>query len=391
MIFKLALKNIIGYGWRSLINIFILFIILTGMIWMDAMYYSWLRLARTQQQEWEYASGILRAKSWDQYDVFSWETSYAPIPEQVKPLVKKGEAVPILLSPAVLYPGGRMVSAVVKGIPRNQTLLKFPSDKLVEQSPGYTPALIGKQMAKSSRLAAGDIVTMRIKDSEGAYNTLDLEIVEVIDNPVPTMDMGTIWIDLEELQNVKLLPGMATSISSHSDTLAEVNDPEFQYLTPKELFAFLDEIMKTENFSKYMIYGLLMFLAMIAVFDSQALAVFKRRKEIGTFAALGMTKGQIIRLFTAEGVLYFLFAIVMTAVLGFPLFWYFATTGYVLPSGYDDFAIAGMTDAIRFSYPPTLVLSVIFWVGLITTVVSWLPARKIANMKPTDALRGKVN
>jgi ABC-type lipoprotein release transport system permease subunit len=43
---------------------------------------------------------------------------------------------------------------------------------------------------------------------------------------------------------------------------------------------------------------------MIAIFDTQVLSLFKRRKEIGTLSALGMTQQQIIGLFTVEGLLY---------------------------------------------------------------------------------------
>jgi len=42
MIFKLALRNIIGNGWRSLINMAVIAIIFIGMVWMEAMYHSWI-------------------------------------------------------------------------------------------------------------------------------------------------------------------------------------------------------------------------------------------------------------------------------------------------------------------------------------------------------------
>jgi ABC-type lipoprotein release transport system permease subunit len=389
MILKLALKNIIGYGWRSLINMVIIALMVVGMIWMEAMYYSWLKLAKTQQQEWEYGQGMFQVESYDPYDAFTWEDAHEPT-GALEPAIEAGKAVPVLLSPGVIYPHQRMISAIVKGIPREQKMLRFPSGKLVSQGDGYVPAIIGKAMAKSSRLREGDVFTLRVKDSNGAFNTLDLKLAMIVDNPVPSMDIGTIWIDLDTLRELKQLPGMATTVAVGDPSLAELKAEGYEFTPVAKLFKNFDDIMKTENFSKYMIYGLLMFLAMLAIFDTQALALFKRRKEIGTFAALGMTKRQIMALFTVEGTLYTIFGIILAGILGFPMFYYFAVYGFKLPEGYDDFGIGGFNEPIHYKYPPEVYLGVIFWVVLITVVVSWLAARRIARMKVTEALKGKV-
>lgn len=390
MLIKLALRNIIGYGWRSLINMMIIAIILIGMVWMEAMYYSWISLGKTQSRQWEYLVGLFQVEGYDPFDAFTWEDSHAPVPPQLETAVASGGAIPVLLSPGVIYPRQKMISALVRGIPAGQRLLKFPTQALRDSVDGYPTALIGKAMAKSSRLEEGDVFTLRVKDSSGAFNTVDLRLDSVLDIPVPNLDIATVWVDLEVLRGLKQLPEAATNIAFEDPALANVAIPGFRFIGEKEYFRSYDEIMKTENFSKYMIYALLMFLAMIAIFDTQALALFKRRKEIGTLAALGMTKGQIIRLFTLEGGLNSLFGCLLGAVLGFPLFYYFAVHGYKLPEGYDDFGIAGFSEPILYKYPPEIVLGVFFWIMLITVAVSWLAARRISRLKPTEALKGKA-
>jgi ABC-type lipoprotein release transport system permease subunit len=389
MIFRLAFRNIIGNGWRSLINVVIIALILLGMIFMEAYYNSWLIQAKTLQLDWEYASGMLRVKSYDPYDAFSWEKSHAPIPDNCKELIAKGEAVPVLFSPAVAYAGGSMIPVMAKGIPYDQSLLKFPSSKLGFAGSFNTPAIIGQNMAQSTKLSIGDIFTMRVKDAEGAFTTLDLEIVDVIRNPVPSMDDGIIWLDLGDLQDAKMMPGETTTIVSRDPRLSSMGSADYTYLTVDDLFYDLNEMMKTEDASKYLIYMLLMFLVAIAIFDTQTLALFKRRREIGTLSALGMTKGQIISLFTTEGIVYYLFGVVMAAILGMPFFWYLAVKGFYLPNTYDQFGIAGFTEVIYFSYPASIIFSVLAWVLLLVAISSWIPARKIAAMKPTDALRGR--
>jgi len=42
------------------------------------------------------------------------------------------------------------------------------------------------------------------------------------------------------------------------------------------------------------------------------------------------------------------------------------------------------------TYSPALVVGTILFIVIAATVVSYLPARKISKLNPTDALKGKV-
>ncbi|HPF08323.1 MAG TPA: FtsX-like permease family protein [Candidatus Cloacimonadota bacterium] len=391
MILRLAFRNIINNGWRSLINVVVISIVLIIMVWMQAMYYSWIRLAEIQQSEWEYGEGMLRVRAYDPYDAFSFEDSYAPVPGELKPGIESGEVVPVLLAPASIYPQGRMMGAIVKGMPQQQNILSFPSHRLESGSSDLTPVVIGQAMAKSSRLEAGDVFTIRIRDISGVYNAIDAIVDTVLFIPAPTADVGTIWVNLTELQRIRGAEDMASYFIFDEGKYRSFSNQDFRYIDRDEYFADLYQMLANERFQQVLMYALLVFLAMIAVFDTQALAVFKRRREIGTLAALGFTKGRIALLFTLEGTLYTMFAFILTPILGFPLFWYFASIGFKIPKGFDDFAIQGMTDTIKFKYPMHEIAIVFLVILVFTAIVSWLPTRRIARLNPVDALRGKVN
>lgn len=389
MIFKLAFRNIIGYGWRSLINVLILSLVLIGLVWMIALWSSWISLAKTQQRDWEYGSGILRVRSYDPLDMFTWEKAYAPLPDAAAGAEASGLAVPVLFSPGVVYSRGRMLNIVVKGIPASQKLLSLPSASLQGSDGRGIPALIGKAMAKSSKLGKGDVFTLRIKDSSGAFNALDLSVADVMNCPVPSLDINTVWVDLAALREAKGLETEATVIVLGETSLKDMQDSQFRFIDSREFFADIDQMVKTKAGGQSFFFLLLIGLAMLAVFDTQALAVFKRRKEIGTLASLGFTKGQIIRLFTLEGAIYMLLAMLCTLVLGFPLFRYFAVSGFTLPGGGEGFGVAGFDEPLKFVYPPGLIILTLVLMFGFTVFVSWLPARRISRLSPTDALRGK--
>ena len=56
------------------------------------------------------------------------------------------------------------------------------------------------------------------------------------------------------------------------------------------LLKSITDLIKMKSVSGYVLYIILMSLAMLAIFDTQVLSIFRRQKEIGTYIALGMTR-----------------------------------------------------------------------------------------------------
>ena len=60
-----------------------------------------------------------------------------------------------------------------------------------------------------------------------------------------------------------------------------------------------------------------------------------------------------------------------------------------MPEGTDDFGIAA-AERIMPYYSAALIIGTIIVVTIATTIVSYMPARKISKMNPNDAIRGKI-
>jgi len=128
----------------------------------------------------------------------------------------------------------------------------------------------------------------------------------------------------------------------------------------------------------------------MGIFNAQVLSIFRRKKEIGMLMALGMTRSRVVGLFTIEGGLNAFLASIMALILFGPLLWYFASYGIPLPL--DDYSDMGLIVARRLIpvYTMGLLISTTAIVSIIVLIVSYIPSRRIAKMKPTDALRGKI-
>jgi ABC-type lipoprotein release transport system permease subunit len=117
------------------------------------------------------------------------------------------------------------------------------------------------------------------------------------------------------------------------------------------------------------------------------LSIFRRQKEIGTYVALGLTRTQVVGIFTVEGGMHSVLAALLGAVYGIPFFLWLDTVG--LSFGAVDVGIT-IAEVIYPYYSLGLIASTTLLVVLAATIVSYLPARKIARMNPTEALKGKI-
>ena len=136
-------------------------------------------------------------------------------------------------------------------------------------------------------------------------------------------------------------------------------------------------------------YFIFLLLAMLAIFDTQTLAIFRRQREIGTLVALGMTQKQVMLHFTLEGTFYAILSFALGAIWGTPLLWYMVNKGISFNMDASEMGIP-MADVMYASITPELVISTMIFIFIVTAFVSFLPARKIAKMIPTEAIRGKA-
>ncbi|MBN1154798.1 ABC transporter permease [candidate division KSB1 bacterium] len=384
---KLAYKNIVGAGLRTWLNVFVLSFAYVAIIWTQGLYEGMNRQASRAMIDYEVGGGQYWVDGYDPYDPFTFDDAHEKLPLQLRQLIDQDRAAPILVARGTIYPKGRIMSVQLKGIDPSQQIIGLPSSVL-DQSDGGIPALIGSRMAKNSGLTRDDYVTLRWRDVNGTFDALDIHIVDVMRTTVSTIDVGQIWLPLDSLRKMTRLENEATIVVIDNEmndipTIAgwEFKDHDF-------LLKDIREVVQMKTVSASIIYLILLVLAMIAIFDTQVLSVFKRRKEIGTLMALGMTRWRVVKLFTLEGAMHGIIAIVIAAIYGIPLLIWFSKQGWAMPQSIDDYGFA-IGEKLFPSYSLALIVGTIVLVLLTTTIVSYLPSSKISKINPTDALKGK--
>lgn len=385
---KLAFRNLVGAGLRTWLNVSVLSFAFVLIIFYNGMIDGWNRESRNDTRDWEMGVGQYWHPDYDKYDAYTFKDAHMLMSEEVQAEVSNKTLVPELIVQATAFPQGRMQGVILRGIDPDQKVLKLPTSSLKKSDNTYY-ALIGKRMAETAKLKEGDRLLIRWRDKNGTYDAREIEIASIFNCDVPTVDKGQIYLRLDALQEMMDLPGEATLLVAGKDFVYKEFKP-WTYKDQNFLMADLDKIIQAKKGGGSIIQALLLIIALIAIFDTQVLSIFRRQKEIGTYIALGMTRAQVVGIFTVEGGAHSILAALLGAVYGIPLLMWINKTG--LPMG---FAQNMQTDlpiksAIYPYYSLQLIIITVILVVISATVVSYLPARRISKMKPTDALKGKM-
>jgi ABC-type lipoprotein release transport system permease subunit len=387
---KLAYRNLTGAGLRTWLNVTVLSFSFVVIIWMKGIMAGWDYQAKRDMADWQIGGGQLWNVKYDPFDPFTYEDSHSVVPGWATEYILRKEATPVLMVQGTIYPSGRMMQSALCGIDPHQKVVKIPSARL-DTICDAIPAVIGYTAAKNFGLVKGDIFTVRWRNSSGMFDAADLIVADIFSCNVPAVDAGLVYVPLDRLRSMMMLGDETTLVIFSKNTSAGsyTSAKEWVFKSAGELTKSVDEVLKSKSIGQSVFYFILLLLAMLAVFDTQVLSIFRRQKEIGTYIALGYTRREVVGLFTVEGAMHSLFAAVLAALYGFPLLAWQAETGWTMPVEAGDFGMA-MAQTLYPVYSLGLIATTVMIVVCVTTIVSYWPSRKIAKMNPTDALRGKI-
>lgn len=386
---KLAYLNLKRAGLRTWLNVIVLSLSYVLIIWSQGLYDGMNEQISRVRIDEELGGGQYWHKDYDPYDPLSLDDSHAPPSPEISALINNKSAARVLVRQAVIYPEGRIQSVLLKGIDPSQTVVSMPSSALAVDD-DTLPLLIGSKMSRDTGLNEGDFITMRWRDKRGTFDAIDGKIVKVMTTDVQTIDNGQLWMPIDRLEEMTALAGEATYVIVKKESAGLGDTGDFLFKDHEFLLKDIREMVKAKKVGGIFMYLILMFLAMLAIFDTQVLSVFRRKKEIGTLIALGMTRKKVVALFTIEGAMHGILALLLACVYGIPLMVYTGTKGFPLPEATESFGYA-FSDRLFPVYGAGMVIATVIIVMVTVTVVSYLPSSRIAHMSPTDALKGKLS
>ena len=389
MLFKIALKNLLGARLRTFLNVLVTSISFFLIIFITGLYDGMRQHAKQVTIDTEVAGGAYWHPKYDPMDPMLFEDAHSILPSEIDFLIQEKKAVAVLVSQAAIYPNGRIMPVVMKGIDPAQSIVNMPTESLSQNKDINIPVLIGKGMANNAKLDIGDSFTIRWLDSDGTYDADEGTLVHIMDTENFKLDIGHIWIPINKAQEMLAMKNEVTYVA-YKEGLAKVKAPgDWIHRDVEYLIQDIEAAIEADKPGNQIMFAILLALAAMGIFNAQVLSIFRRGKEIGTLMALGMTRSRVVGLFTLEGSINAILAAVLTVFPFGVILWWTAKYGVPMPIDYSEmgFMIAKRLIPV---YSLGLIFTTTVLIFTIVLVVSYLPSKRISRMKPTEALRGKA-
>ena len=289
-------------------------------------------------------------------------------------------------------------------IEAEKNLTDFPR----QLSAGRLPEPESREIAMGGRLMdklereVGDTITLIYSTAFRSLQGSTLTITGRIETDLPYFDENAFLIPLDQAGEMLDMPGEATELlvmaREREDTdalIAGLNDlmagygvsDRYQITSWREAGGIVQWLIAYQRIIFVVMAGVV-FLGSIVVINTLKMIIKERTEEIGTMAALGLSRREIIMLFTAEGGFMGIAGSLLGIMVGGLLTAIFSRTG--LDFGEVMEAMGGDTLIDTVVYPEFSLssLAVAFVIGVVvTTLACVIPARQAAEVEPSEAMK----
>lgn len=256
--------------------------------------------------------------------------------------------------------------------------------------------VIGYGVAKTLKLKPGAAVTVLVNTSDGALNSLDLEIIGVFQSFSKDFDSRAVRIPLkaaQKLLNTQGVNNLVVSLKKTDDTIRvqsvitrKLDAKQFEVKNWRELNDFFEKTVDLYQRQFGVLRLIILFMVLLSVANSVNISVFERIGEFGTMMSLGNRSGYVFGLIMLENTIVGLIGGATGVVVGLALAYAISAVGIPMPPPPN--ADLGYTAYIRV-VPIELVLA--FGIGLVATVgAALIPARRVTRIPVVEALRQNI-
>lgn len=168
--------------------------------------------------------------------------------------------------------------------------------------------VLGKGLAESLNADIGSGLTLMSSTADGALNAIDVQVQGIMATGVPDLDARYLMVhnasaqfllDSERVSKLSVYLSDSDSQAHYEASLGSQfpelavtpwQDRAFFYRSVKNLYDRIFGVMG----------GVILIMVLFAVFNTSAMSVMERIREIGTLSAMGTHRSEIIRLFLLE-------------------------------------------------------------------------------------------
>jgi putative ABC transport system permease protein len=320
---------------------------------------------------------------------------------QADPTVKA--LSPRISFPTALYREGKIFKGMGMGLdfPREEGFQDFSRFMTGGRLPamGARETVLSSGLARDMGVGTGDSITLFTRNATGGMNGMTLRISGIVSFSVSAFDQSFFFAPLDTVQRLLGMPGSVTEIlvilrdgvdpdteaSALAGVLRDRGRGELAVTPWTRIGIWPTYLRIAEAMFTVIALGFLLIGATVVI-NTTMMVIYERTREIGTMSALGMTSGQIVRLFFLESLL--------VAGLG-SLAGTLAGIAITLPLSVHGIDYTEMMEGVKMAIP-SVYYPVLNWKSTalaflysaaVSSIVSIIPSRRASRVEPVTALR----
>lgn len=315
-----------------------------------------------------------------------------PLPEGLLTGLSDYNWTPRLRFDARLIAGSESVKIMGMGVDPVTDAKVFPREKFVLDG-SWDGLVVGKLLAEQVGLSVGSPVFVQVRTSAGSINALNYEVAGLLQTNNPAIDSRAVLLPMPDAVSLVAAPGpseVAIRLDNpmRSAEVADALEGDWSATTYIEESSAMLEIGQIRRRGLGFIIVMIMGISATGIANTVIMAAYERVREIGTLAAMGMSRGEIRTMFLVEGLALGLVGSSLGAALGAAITWWFAVEGFDFSDLMDQGSVAFDT-MVYTNFSPTYILGAAAFGTVVATLASIYPASWAARLNPADAVRAE--
>ncbi len=321
--------------------------------------------------------------------------------------IEKNESVEAV-SPRISFPTGiyrkeDTYKAIGMGVDfQYEKVYQNLEDRIIEgvlPEMGKNQALIGVELARDIGVKTGDKITMISTTMRRGSNAITFRITGIVSFPVQAFNKSYLLVPLDRAQKLLRMNDSVTEIimklkkgSSGSEIAGQLaaafraaGREELETRSWEEIgtsYSFIEMASVTYNFMALFFF----ILASSVIINTTMMVIYERTREIGTIGAMGMTRGEIVRLFFIEALFLSLIGSLIGVLIGIGITIPLSIVGINFGSAMEGVSIE-ISEKIYPSLSLRSTIFVFFYSVIVASLASLIPSSKAARVEPAEALR----
>ncbi len=319
--------------------------------------------------------------------------NYEEIIEKIKNLPEIKGASPYIMSQAIYKSNKYIIGGIIKGIDPEREL-KVTNIKNFIRKGKYEDIengiILGKELANELGVDVNDFISIILGFTP---RERILKVVGIVEYGVYSFDVSMGFVSLKnliEIYGVDRVHGVGIKINDIyrtpivSKEIKKILKEEYNISTWIEKNKVLFSAIALEKKAMAIILSLIVIVASFNILSTLMISVYRKVKEIGILKAIGLTSGEIKKIFLYQGIYLGIKGLIFGMIFGFLIASFLKKYNFItIPEFVYD--ISKLPIEITFFDTIWIFLLVIF----VSCIASIYPAQRASKLNPAEAIRNE--